>query len=72
MTDIRLDEEQAAVVAKALEPVRVCAPNGDVLGFIKPAFTAADIAEAKRRSMSEGPWYTTKQVLEHLHELESK
>ena len=40
--------------------------------IVDSPFTAADIAEAKRRIASPGPRYTTKQVLEYLQSLDNR
>lgn len=72
MTQIVLDEAQAAVVANANEPVEVRGPNGVLLGHIEPELTSSEIAELKHRITSPGRWYTTDQVLEHLRSLEPR
>jgi hypothetical protein len=76
MTQITLNSEQAAVFASTSEPICVRLPNGSIAGFLKrdntpkePLFTPEEIAEAERRAGSPGPWYTTKEVLEHLKSL---
>jgi hypothetical protein len=80
MTQIVLTAEQDGLLEAACEPVPVCRPDGSVAGFVsprkkvitpkEPMFTPEEIAEAERRMHSSGPWYTTKQVLEHLRSLE--
>jgi hypothetical protein len=72
MPHIVLSEEQAKVVASALQPIQVRDAKGTVLGVIPSIWTDEDIAEAKRRLASNGPWYTTEQVLAHLRSLETK
>jgi hypothetical protein len=72
MTQIVLPREQADVVARAIEPIEVCDPNGELLGYIDPVWTREDIDEAKRRIASDQPRYTTAQVMKHLQSLESK
>ena len=66
MVQIVLTDEQAQVVASALEPVQVCDSRGNVLGRIDPVWTEDDIADARRRLASDEPRYTTAQVLEYL------
>ncbi len=79
------DPQQAAFLARATECVEICGPDGTVLGSFYPhrhtelaitpdiyPFTDADIAEAKRRSQSDSPRYTTQQVLDHLRSLEGR
>jgi hypothetical protein len=69
MQHIVLTEDQAKVVAAALQPVQVRDTRGNVLGSIAPVWTAEDIADARRRLASDEPRYTTAQVLEHLRSL---
>ena len=77
MTRIDLTLEQATVPDTATEPVRVCMPDGSIAGWLNthlppnnPGFSLEEIAEAERRTEGPGPWYTTKEVLEHLRALE--
>lgn len=72
MTQIVLTEEQARIVALALEPIRVCDPKGNILGRIEPEVTAEDLAETKRRLASDQPHYTSQQVAAHLRALEEE
>ena len=69
MTQIILDDKQAEVLADALEPVAVCDPKGDIVAYIEPIWSRADIAKAKQRLASNQPRYTTKEVLNHLRSL---
>jgi hypothetical protein len=66
MSHIVLNAEQAKLVASALKPVQVRDAAGNVLGYIPPVWTEEDVADAKRRLASDGPRYTTAQVLEYL------
>jgi hypothetical protein len=80
MTQILLTTEQAGILAAASEPVAICRPDGSVAGFISPKgrlitpdkcpFTPEEIAAAEKEAESPGPWYTTKEVLEHLRSLD--
>jgi hypothetical protein len=72
MAQLILTEEQARVVAGAQEPVQLCDPQGNIVATLKPAFTAEDIAEAKRRLAVNGPRYTSEQVQEHLRALQEE
>ncbi|HUY33458.1 MAG TPA: hypothetical protein VMV69_11975 [Pirellulales bacterium] len=72
MTDIVVDEQQAAIIAKAGRSVRILDPKGNIVGFVTPAPSPEEIARA-RKSRDEGvggPMYTTQQVLEYLRSLE--
>jgi hypothetical protein len=70
MPQIVLNDEQAQVVATALQPVQVRDAKGNYLGTIPPIWTDEDIAEAKRQLASNEPWYTTAEVLAHLRSLQ--
>jgi hypothetical protein len=72
MFEIVLTDEQARVVSSALKPVQVRDRKGNVLGTITPAWTEADVAEAKRILATNKTWYTTEQVLSHLRSLEKE
>jgi hypothetical protein len=69
MPQIVLNDEQAKIVATALQPVQVRDAKGNVLGTIPPSWTEEDIAEAKRRLASDEPWFTTAEVLAHVRSL---
>ena len=50
--------------------VEVRDQRGNLLGYVSVPPSDAEIAEAKRRLESDGPWHTTEQVTEHLKSLE--
>ena len=77
MTQIKLTAEQAEALTTATEPTVLCRPDGIVVGGAykqpkEPLFTPEEIAEAERRLDAPGPWYTTKEVLDHLRSLENQ
>jgi len=72
MTQVVLNQEQSAIVAKSLVPVQVCSPSGEVLGIIEPAVTQEEIAEARRRLASDQPRYRTPEVIEYLESLDKR
>jgi hypothetical protein len=69
---IVLTDEQAKVLAATTRPVAVCDPAGTILGFLNPAWTEDDIAEAKKRLASDAPRLSTAQVLAYLRGLEGE
>jgi hypothetical protein len=71
MTRIVLTDEQAQAVAEATRPIAVCDTHGNVLGFLSPAWTEDDIAEAKKRLSTDAPRLTTAEILAYLRSLES-
>jgi len=81
MTEIILNTEQARIVEGATDAVVVRDGSGKLLGTIVPVAakppnlrtrSTHQIEELESRLDSNGPWYTTEQVLEHLDSLESK
>ncbi len=77
MTRITLTPEQAEIVDAAVEPVRICYPDGSIAGWVtstihlpprNPGFTPEEVSEAERGLNSRGPWLTTQEVLESLRE----
>lgn len=82
MSQIVLTPEQAGVLAQADFPIAIRHPDGTTVAYISragnvysgtgPTFTSEEIAAAEQALKSDGPWYTTQEVLEHLRSLESK
>ena len=70
MTQIILSDDQARVVHAARDAVEIRDQQGNLLGYVSPPPSDVEIAEAKRRLKSDGPWYTTEQVTDHLKSLE--
>ena len=67
MTQLVLTNEQAETLAQSTEPVVFVDQQGRLLGFlVQSEFTSEDLAEAKRRLESPGPWRTTAEVLGKL------
>lgn len=70
MSYITVDDEQARIISEATGQIEVRDQRGKRLGYIAHHFTPDEVAKAERRSGSTGPWYSTREVLEHLHGLE--
>jgi hypothetical protein len=80
MTQITLTPEQAQILSVGDPPIVLRGPDGKVMGYVarsgsfvtpkEPLFTPEEIAEAEKGLDSDGPWYTTKEVLESLRESE--
>ena len=70
MPYIIIDDEQARILAESNGQVEVRDRAGQHLGYVSLDFSAEEIAEAKRRLASDEPRYTTREVLEHLQNLE--
>lgn len=69
MTRIVLSDEQAKAVQAAADAVEIRDARGNFLGYMFPPPSNAQIAEAKRRLESAGPWHTTKEVMDRLEAL---
>lgn len=72
MNFITIDEQQARILLESPGEIEVRDRQGNRLGYVARSFSADEIAEAKRRLASSGPWYTTQQVLDHLGSLETR
>lgn len=72
MSQILLNDDQANVVRQATDPVELCDRSGILLGYVtrKVIATPEEIAEARRRLNSDGPWHTTAEVLARMRALE--
>ena len=70
MTQLVLSDEQARLLSSTNEGVELVDQQGRHLGYVALGFSPNDIAEAARRAGSDGPWYTTEEVLKHLESLE--
>jgi hypothetical protein len=81
MSQITLTSEQAGVLSQGNYPIAIRHPDGTTVAYLTragnvytgspPEFTAEEIASAKAALQSNGPWYTTQEVLAHLRSLES-
>ena len=74
MTQLILDDEQVEAVRQAADRLEVRDRGGNLVAYLakQSGFSPQEIAEAKRRMNSDGPWRTTQQVLDRLKSLESK
>lgn len=70
MAQIVLNDEQAKAVQAANGALEVRDSHGNLLGYVSPPVSSAEIDEAIKRLHSDGPWYTTQQVLDRLKSLE--
>jgi hypothetical protein len=79
MTQITLTPEQVAAIDGADGLVALRRPDGTFVGWISPntrfiipneiPFTPEEIAAAEREAESDGPWSTTREMMEHLRSL---
>jgi hypothetical protein len=78
MTQIILDTAQTKLVLQSHDPVRICDPEGNVIGIVAPtpvssadesSFTPEEIAAAKRALAAPDTGRTTKEVLARLRAL---
>jgi hypothetical protein len=70
MIQVVLSDEQANAVRDALEGVELRDRCGELIGYVSPPLSRAVVEESRRRLHSNGPWYTTQEVLAHLNSLE--
>jgi hypothetical protein len=82
MTQITLTAEQAAALEGAKGLVALRRPDGSFVGWISPStkfiipnecpFTPEEIAAAEKEAEAEGPWHTTREVLDHIKSLNDR
>jgi hypothetical protein len=70
MTQIILSADQAQLVNAASDAVELRDDQGTLLGYVARSPSETEVAEARRRLATDGPWHTTEQVLKHLDSLE--
>jgi len=63
MIKIVLNDEQAKAVEDSFGAIELLDSRGRLVGHVARSTTPDDIAAAKARLSSTGPWYTTAQVL---------
>jgi len=74
MTQIILNDKQLEAVRQATGTVEIRDRTGVLVGYVTRQVmpTAEEIAEARRRLSSDGPWHTTAEVLSRLRALEQQ
>ena len=74
MTQIILSDDQLRAIRQASGTVEIRDQNGILVGYVAPPAIATEdeIAEARRRLKSNGPWHTTAEVLGRVRALEQK
>jgi hypothetical protein len=70
MVQVILSKEQALQLERACEAVELLDPEGRSLGIVTTRLTAAQIEAGQKLARSDGPWYSTAEVLQHLESLE--
>ena len=71
MTQITLTPEQSAALETAGKMVAIRRHDGSLAGLMaltpkEPIFTEEEVAAAEQIAKSNGRWYTTEEVLQHL------
>ena len=78
--ELVVDDEQARLIVESGAPIAIRDQRGRVLGrFVRESseehqsriWSAERIQELEQRLDSDGPWYSTPEVLDHLRTLES-
>jgi hypothetical protein len=71
MNGLVFTHEQAKLLEEASAALPIRDPSGKLIGYASPtatklAFTPEQITELEQRLDSDGPWSTTKEVLDRL------
>ena len=72
MVRVTVDRETAQAIRTTNEIVQVFDDQGECLGYMMPPLSKEERAIIRERLESDGPWYTTEEVMAHLPSLESK
>lgn len=72
MVRIVLNDDQVKLLSQAKEPIEFRDARGRHLGYFEHGVTEDDIELALKSLRSEGPRYTTEEVLKHLQSLEQR
>jgi hypothetical protein len=72
MMQIILSDDQVSALQVTAGTVEVRDQRGALVGYLSRPASDAEIAAANRRLKSDGPWYTTQEVLDHLDSLERR
>lgn len=67
MVRITVNAETAEAIRTSEELVSLYDGAGECLGYVMPPLSDEQHAAIKRRLSSDGPWYTTPEVIDHLH-----
>jgi hypothetical protein len=66
MAQIVISDDQLAVIQAATDAVAIRDKSGNLVGYVSPMLAGERMAKIRERLKSDGPWYTTKEVLDHL------
>jgi hypothetical protein len=66
MVQTVLNDEQVKQIEEAAEPVVFVNARGIPVAYASTSFSPEEIAEAHRRAQSDGPWYTTEEVVRFI------
>ncbi|REK31060.1 MAG: hypothetical protein DWQ41_01140 [Planctomycetota bacterium] len=72
MVKITVSADAAAAIRSSSEMVALHDESGNCLGYVTPPLSDAEQAAIRRRLESDGPWYTTAEVLDHLKSLDTE
>jgi hypothetical protein len=69
MRHIVVDDQQAKIITEATEAIEIRDSQGRHLGYVVHWFSDEGIAIAKERHASDGPYFTTQEVLDNRRSL---
>lgn len=71
MVRVNVDSATARAIRGTNEVVQILDDQGECLGYMMPPLSREERAIIRERLESDGPWYSTEEVMAHLHSLES-
>ena len=72
MVRIKVDSRTAEAIRSSNELVSLEDESGECLGYVTAPLSDEEQAAIGRRLASDGPWYSTEEVLDHLKSLETE
>ena len=70
MVQIVLSDDQVRQFKQAEEPVVFVNARGVPVAYASTSFSPEEISEALRRAKSDGPWYTTEEIVRFIESQE--
>jgi hypothetical protein len=72
MVKITVDADTAEAIRSSDALVPVHDERGECVGYVMPPLSDEDLEEIERPRDSDGPWYTTAEVMEHRKSVDNQ
>lgn len=72
MVQLVVDDDQAQLIRESSEPIEIVDRTRSRIGILDRDWTPEELAETERLARSDGPWYTTQEVVAYLGSIGSE